>query len=88
MDRPMTATLTTLVSFSGINGEVPKGDLIADSDGDLFGTTSEGGANEAGGISGNGTVFEIAKTAGGYASTATVLYSFCAPHMAAAPGGA
>ena len=72
----MTATLTTLVSFSGINGEVPKGDLIADSAGDLFGTTSDGGANEAGGINGNGTVFEIAKTAGGYASAPTTLVNF------------
>ena len=72
----MTATLTTLVSFSGINGEVPKGDLIANSAGDLFGTTSDGGANEAGGINGNGTVFEIAKTAGGYASAPTTLVNF------------
>ena len=37
--------------------------LIADANGDLFGTTSAGGAGNA------GTVFEIAKTAGGYAST-------------------
>ena len=72
----MAATLTTLVSFSGINGEVPKGDLIADSAGDLFGTTSDGGANGAGGINISGTVFEIAKTAGGYATTPTTLVNF------------
>jgi hypothetical protein len=38
----------------------------------LFGTTGDGGAH------GGGTVFEVAKTAGGYASTPTVLVSFCA----------
>ena len=45
----------------------PDGSLIADSNGDLFGTTERGE---------NGTVFEIAKTAGGYASTPTILVSF------------
>ena len=29
------------------------------------------------GQNGGGTVFEIAKTASGYASTPTILYSFC-----------
>ena len=66
----MTATLTTLVSFNGANGSIRQGSLIADANGDLFGTTFEGGANGA------GTVFEIAKTAGGYASTPTTLVSF------------
>ena len=46
-------TLTTLVSFSGANGTVPAGSLIADASGDLFGTTVLGGAN------GDGSVFEI-----------------------------
>ena len=41
--------LTTLVSFNGTNGT-----LIADTHGDLLGTTQLGGAN------GDGTVFEIA----------------------------
>ena len=73
----MTATIKTLVSFSvdasgtpGINGAEPLGDLITDSHGDLFGTTSEGGAG------GDGTVFEIVKTLAGYASTPTTLVSF------------
>jgi uncharacterized repeat protein (TIGR03803 family) len=70
----MTATLTTLVTFNDpsndANGRFPDGSLIADANGDLFGTTSEGGAN------GQGTVFEIAKTATGYASTQTVLVAF------------
>ena len=58
--RPPTgyaSTPTTLVSFNGTNGAVPMASLIADANGDLFGTTSVGGAN------GDGTVFEIAKTA-------------------------
>ena len=66
----MAATQRTLVSFDGADGSTPEGDLIADSKGDLFGTTSSGGANN------DGTVFEIAKTAGGYASTPTTLVSF------------
>jgi uncharacterized repeat protein (TIGR03803 family) len=65
-------TLITLVTFNGTNGEDPTGALIADATGNLFGTTSGGGANS------NGTVFEVAKTAGGYASIPTILYSFCA----------
>ena len=51
------STPTTLVSFNGANGAVPRGSLIADANGDLFGTTVSGGAN------GDGTVFEIVKTA-------------------------
>ena len=63
-------TLITLVSFNGANGAGPSGDLIADANGNLFGTTSGDGANN------DGTVFEIAKTATGYASTPTTLVSF------------
>ena len=54
-------TPTTLVSFSPLNGSLPSGGLIADAAGDLFGTTAIGGAP------GDGTVFEIARTQGGYA---------------------
>ncbi len=61
---------TTLVSFNGTNGAFPVSGLIADANGDLFGTTNVGGANN------DGTVFEIVKTAGGYASTPTTLVSF------------
>jgi uncharacterized repeat protein (TIGR03803 family) len=59
-----------LVSFNGADGAQPEGSLIADAHGDLFGTTASGGANDL------GTVFEIAKTAHGYASTPTTLVSF------------
>jgi uncharacterized repeat protein (TIGR03803 family) len=61
---------TTLVSFNGTNGADPIASLIAEANGDLFGTTEGGGAN------GFGAVFEIAKTAGGYASMPTTLVSF------------
>jgi uncharacterized repeat protein (TIGR03803 family) len=63
-------TPTTLVIFDTADGANPYGNLIADAAGNLFGTT------EAGGASGYGTVFEIARTAGGYAATPTVLFSF------------
>ena len=62
------STPTTLVSFNSSNGS--EGSLIADANGDLFGTTEEGGAY------GDGAVFEIAKTPAGYASTPTTLVSF------------
>jgi len=63
----------TLVSFNGTNGASPEAGLIADSSGNLFGTTMLGGAYN------DGTVFEIVKTASGYASTPTTLVSFNAP---------
>ena len=62
---------TTLVSFNGADGRNPQGSLIADAHGDLFGTTAG-----PGGAHGFGTVFEIAKTAHGYASTPTTLVGF------------
>jgi uncharacterized repeat protein (TIGR03803 family) len=64
------STPTALVSFNGANGAFPDGSLIADANGDLFGTTTEGGAN------GDGTVFEIVKTPAGYASSPTTLVNF------------
>src|ERR1022692_4369163 len=63
-------TLTTLYSFNSPamcrDGEVPFAELVQASNGDLYGTTAEGGTN------GGGTVFKI--TPGG---TLTRLYSFC-----------
>jgi uncharacterized repeat protein (TIGR03803 family) len=63
-------TLIPLVNFNGSNGQYPSAALIADGGGNLFGTTESGGA------SGDGTVFEIAKTSSGYASTPVILVSF------------
>ncbi len=49
-----THALSTLASFNGGNGASPVGSLLADAAGNLYGTTSLGGAN------GDGTVFKIA----------------------------
>jgi hypothetical protein len=68
------STPTTLVNFNGTNGGAPPASLIADANGDLFGTTKFGGAYEP--APSGGTVFEIAKTATGYASTPATLVSF------------
>jgi hypothetical protein len=46
--------------------------LVADSAGDLFGTTNSGGVN------GVGTLYEIKHTSSGYATTATDLFDFTA----------
>ena len=64
------STPTTLYTFTGgSDGASPDGPLIMDAAGDLFGTTSTGGAN------GNGTVFELKKTNGAYAATPTTIAS-------------
>jgi uncharacterized repeat protein (TIGR03803 family) len=62
---------TTLVNFNFNNGATPEGGLVADSRGNLYGTTDQGGPGAA-----DGTIFEIAKTAHGYASTPTILFTF------------
>ena len=65
-------TLTTLNTFNNTNGAKPLGSLIADSAGNLYGTTSEGGVR--GSI---GTVFELSPPAAGQpAWTETILTSF------------
>jgi len=71
--------LTTLHSFCAQNnctdGYFPNAGLVQATDGNFYGTTSDGGANNNSdycGGSGCGTVFKI--TAGG---TLTTLYSFC-----------
>jgi uncharacterized repeat protein (TIGR03803 family) len=60
-----STTITTLASFDGTNGAYPLAGLIADSSGNLYGST-------AGGASGYGTVFELAHGTG----TITTLFSF------------
>jgi uncharacterized repeat protein (TIGR03803 family) len=66
----MTLTYTVLVSFNGSDGESPYGGLLIDANGNLFGTTEAGGADD------DGTVFEIANTGSGYAAAPTMLASF------------
>jgi hypothetical protein len=68
-------TPTAVVTFNGTNGAQPAGTpitLIADANGNLFGTTANYGEPDGG----DGTVFEIVKTSGGYASTPTTLVNF------------
>ncbi len=61
-------TLTTLANFKGTNGANPLSTpLLQGIDGNLYGTTSAGGAH------GQGTVFRMSP-----AGTITPLYSFCA----------
>ena len=63
VSSPVSAQmLNTLVTFD-ISNNKPSGGLIADANGNLFGTTFNDG------VYSDGTVFEIAKTASGYAST-------------------
>jgi uncharacterized repeat protein (TIGR03803 family) len=53
-----SGAITVLVSFNGINGDYPA-PLVLDSSGNLFGATAWGGPGYTGGISGDGTVYEI-----------------------------
>lgn len=71
---PVQARETTLYSFQGgtTDGANPRTGLIADQQGNLYGTTSGGGSN------GQGTVFKLTRPSGGETQwTETVLYSFC-----------
>jgi uncharacterized repeat protein (TIGR03803 family) len=78
---PLSGQLITLASFdgsgSGTNGENPNAGVTLDSQGDLFGTTSLGGADNF------GTVWEIAKGSG----TLTVIASFNTADGAVPDGG-
>ena len=66
-------TLTTSVSFDGANGANPNAGLVQATNGELYGTTSEGGTGPYCLYdSGCGTVFQITPS-----GTLTTLYSFC-----------
>jgi hypothetical protein len=60
-------TLTTLVNFNGTDGANPYAGLLADHKGDLVGSTTGGGTSD------DGTVFEILKSATGYATPTTLV---------------
>lgn len=59
-------TFTVLHSFNGNDGANPDGALVVGSDGDLYGTTSQAGANQA------GTIFRMSPM-----GNVETLYNFC-----------
>ena len=59
-------TFTTLVNFSDTNGAIPVASLVQGTDGELYGTTANGGGN------GYGEVFKVTP-----AGTLTPIYGFC-----------
>jgi len=61
-----SGTVTVLGSFNGANGAVPEGNLLIDANGNIFGSTEQGGAHSA------GTLFEIPASTG----SLTLLASF------------
>lgn len=69
------STPAALVSFNRANGCYPNS-LIMDASGNLFGTAGGGGIFSCFGLPGCGTVFEIAKTANGYAAAPKTLVYF------------
>jgi uncharacterized repeat protein (TIGR03803 family) len=72
-----TGVLSTLATFTGAHGQDPTGDLVADAAGNLYGTTTYGGASES------GTVFKF--TAG--TSALSTVRSFSAASGAFPYGG-
>ena len=68
-----SGTLTTLHTFQGSPGDgaVPSAALVQAEDGNLYGTTQAGGANQSC-IEGCGTVFKITSS-----GTLTTIYNFC-----------
>jgi len=64
--------LTTLFSFTGLNGETPNGVLTLDGKGNIYGTTYIGGAGDIPPASGYGTIWKYSLQTG----QLTTLYSF------------
>jgi uncharacterized repeat protein (TIGR03803 family) len=68
---------TLLYSFSGSSdGGYPSSTLLLDSQGNLYGTTQNGGTSSGCGLGGCGAVFELSPQSGG-GWTEKVLYDFC-----------
>jgi uncharacterized repeat protein (TIGR03803 family) len=71
-----TGKLTVLHAFAGEDGANPDSRLLFDAQGNLYGTTQNGGSSSECGSTGCGVVFEVSPQQGGEWSEA-VLYSFC-----------
>ena len=82
-------TETVLYSFTGgTDGAKPSGGLISDSQGNLYGTSGQGGdvAGSCASVGGCGVVFKLSPPAGGAGPwTETVLYSFTGGTDGASP---
>ena len=67
---------TVIHDFTGPDGARPTGDLIFDSDGNIYGVTDNGGYITKSGdcVSGCGTVFKLSRVPGGWKHT--ILYKF------------
>ena len=74
-----TWTETVLYSFDGPHGATPTASVILDSNGNLYGTTSAGGAHAW------GTVFELTPSGSGW--TEQVLYNFTNGNDGRSPAG-
>jgi len=70
-------TFTTLLDFDNTNGASPEANLVQATNGNLYGTTSQGGANGQG-----GTIFQVTP-----AGTLSTLYNFCSEANCADGGG-
>ena len=80
-------TETVLYSFCSLSrctdGKLPYSGVILDAEGNLYGTTSAGGAGINGGV-----VYELSPPPGGDGAwTETVLYSFCLHYQSCPDGG-
>jgi uncharacterized repeat protein (TIGR03803 family) len=76
------ATPVTIASFNGSDGSFPYSGVVMDAQGDLFGTTTTGGAF------GKGSVYEIAKTSSStYNSSPITLVSFNGSNGSLPAGG-
>jgi hypothetical protein len=70
-------TKTTIFTFNGTNGALPQASLTADSKGNLYGATFDGGTGNCNfNIPGCGVVFELSPPLRGRTWTETVLYNF------------
>ena len=77
---PTAWKYTTLHSFCDdpdcLDGSYPEGGVTADAQGNLYGTTSEGGGTVLAGPLNFGTVFKLTPSASGSGYVESVLYSF------------
>jgi uncharacterized repeat protein (TIGR03803 family) len=63
-----TGTLTTLHTFSGVDGTAPSTELVLGNDGNFYGTVRTG---KSGGLAGNGAVYSMTPS-----GTFNIIYSF------------